>query len=194
MPKCRYCKAKFDASNSTERFCSYQHAIAYLATPEGAEKHKKARAKLDRANIKARKEKLKTRGDWTKLLQRSFNEFIRLRDRNQACISCGVTNEQLAEKWKGGKWDGGHYRSVGSAPHLRFTETNCHKQCKKCNKYESGNHVEYRKGLIKRIGLDAVEAIEADQGPLKLTVEQIKERLKQYRAEVRKLKSEAIND
>ena len=190
MPKCRYCKKKFESFSSLDRFCSVEHAIAYLATPEGVEKHKKVKAKMSRERRTAQKEALKTRSQWIKDLQRAFNEFIRLRDSEQPCISCDVTNEELAEKWKGGKWDAGHYRSVGSAPHLRFTESNCHKQCKKCNNYESGNHVEYRKRLIERIGMEALEKLEAEQEPLKIRIDEIKERLKHYRAEVRRLKRE----
>lgn len=193
MPKCRYCKEKFEAKSSLAKFCSYQHAMAFLATPEGVEKHKKVQAKIKREKLQARKEALKTRGDWLKDLQRVFNEFIRLRDAEQPCISCGITSAQLAEKWRGGKWDAGHYRSVGSAPHMRFNEQNCHKQCKKCNNWDSGNHVEYRKGLIERIGLEAVEKIESEQAIVKLTIEDIKAMLKHYRAEVRTLKREAKN-
>ena len=190
MPKCRYCKSAFQSASSLDKFCGYKCAMAFLATPEGAEKHKKVKAKMQRERITAKKEALKTKGEWTRDLQRVFNEFIRLRDSEQPCISCGVSNGQLAEKWRGGKWDAGHYRSVGSAPHMRFDEANCHKQCKKCNNYDSGNHVEYRKGLIQRIGLEAVERIESEQKPLKLSIQDIKELLKHYRAEVRRLKRE----
>lgn len=188
MPKCRYCKKKFEASSSLAKFCSYEHAMAYLATPEGVEKHKKVKAKVKREKIKARKEALKTRGEWVRDLQRVFNEFIRLRDHDQPCISCGITSAQLAEKWRGGKWDAGHYRSVGSAPELRFNELNCHKQCKKCNNQLSGNVVEYRKRLIDRIGLDQLEKLEGPHPPLKLSIEDIRAMLKDYRAKNRELK------
>lgn len=191
MPKCRYCKQSFKAQNSLQKFCSYQHAVAYLDSPEGVEKHRKVKAKMQRERITAKKEALKTKGEWTRDLQRVFNEFIRLRDSDQDCISCEASNASLVEKWRGGKWDAGHYRSVGSAPHLRFTEANCHKQCKRCNNQLSGNSVDYRKGLINRIGLEAVEELEADQTPLKLTISDIKTLLKHYRAETRRLKREA---
>ena len=79
MPRCRYCKTRFDAKNSLTRFCTYKCAMAYLVTPEGVERHKKVAAKLKREKINAKKEALKTKGDWTKELQKVFNEFIRLR-------------------------------------------------------------------------------------------------------------------
>lgn len=188
MPKCRYCKQKFEGFNSLDRFCSVEHAMAYLATPEGVEKHKKVKAKIQRERTKARKEALKTRGDWIKDLQAVFNEFIRLRDRDQPCISCDTTSEELSEKWKGGKWDAGHYRSRGSAPELRFHEDNVHKQCKRCNNQLSGNIVEYRKRLINRIGAERLEALEGPHSPLKLSISDIKAMLKDYRARNRDLK------
>jgi hypothetical protein len=45
---------------------------------------------------------------------------------------------------------------------LAFNMHNCHSQCVHCNRHLSGNVVEYRKGLIDRIGLDKVEALEND--------------------------------
>ena len=66
----------------------------------------------------------------------------------------------------GGNWDCGHYRSVGSAPHLRFHLWGAHKQCVKCNRYLSGNVTEYRTRLIQKIGQEKVEAFEKIQnGP-----------------------------
>ena len=191
MPRCRFCKSTFEAKNSLNRLCSPKCAYAWLMTEEGQKQHRKVKAKIQREKINAKKEALKTKGDWTKELQKVFNEFIRLRDRDEECISCDASNATLAEKWKGGKWDAGHYRSTGSAPHLRFNEANAAKQCKKCNNQLSGNIVEYRKKLIKRIGVEAVEALEANQEPLRLTVEDIKAMLKEYRAKVRQLKREA---
>lgn len=190
MPRCRYCKQKFESKNSLDRFCSPEHAFAYLATPEGVEKHKKVKAKIQREKRNARKQAIKTRSDWIKDLQTVFNEFIRLRDHDQPCISCDASNETLKEKWRGGKWDAGHYCSIGSAPELRFTEDNVHKQCKKCNRQLSGNSVEYRKRLKERIGEERLEKLEGPHPPLKPSIDEIKAMLKDYRARVRKLKTQ----
>jgi hypothetical protein len=70
---------------------------------------------------------------------------------------------------------------------MRFVEDNCHGQCKHCNNYLAGNHVEYRKGLIERIGVRAVELIESDQTTRKYTREGLEELARHYRAEARKL-------
>ncbi len=103
-------------------------------------------------------------------------EYIRERDKAQPCICCG---KELARDAVGGGYDCGHYRSVGSAPHLRFNEDNAHGQRKVCNRYGGGRAVDYRIGLIKRIGLARVESLEADNEPKKWDIEQLKE-IKQY--------------
>jgi len=84
--------------------------------------------------------------------------------------------------WTANSVDAGHYRSVGAAPHLRFDERNCHAQTKFDNQYKSGNVVDYRIGLIKRIGLEAVEALEADNEVRKWTRDQLIEIRATYKA------------
>jgi hypothetical protein len=126
---------------------------------------------------KERKERLKTRPEWLKDLQDVFNTFIRERDKDKPCISCGTFT---------GKMNAGHYKSVGGSPELRFNELNVHKQCEYCNTHLSANLIEYRIGLVKRIGVDIVEFLERkDHAPLKLTVEEIKEQIKVYRDKIK---------
>ena len=154
----------------------------------GKRKAEEKRKKLEKADrleasrrMRERKEKLKSRSDWLKDLQRVFNEFIRLRDKDLPCISCGRYHE--------GQYHAGHYRSVGACPELRFNEDNVHKQCSACNSHLSGNILEYRLGLIEKIGLERVEFLERqDHPPLKLSVEEIKDLIKVYKAKVKELK------
>jgi hypothetical protein len=73
----------------------------------------------------------------------------------------------------GGRFDAGHYRSTGSASHLRFDEANCHAQRKQCNRYGAGRAVDYRIGLIARIGWERVEELEASNSPRKWTREEL---------------------
>lgn len=88
--------------------------------------------------------------------QKTFNEFIRLRDAHLSCVSCDKPKD-----WHG-QWHCGHYKTVGARPDLRFNEDNCHKQCSVCNNYLSGNLAAYRIELLNRIGIDGVEALEVD--------------------------------
>lgn len=75
--------------------------------------------------------------------------------------------------WTGNAVDAGHYRSTGAASHLRFHEDNCHAQSKHDNQHLAGNAVDYRIGLIKRIGLVRVQALEADNTPHKWTRDEL---------------------
>ena len=78
-----------------------------------------------------------------------FNKFIRERDKHLGCISCGGAVENA-----------GHYYSAGQYPPLRFNEDNVHGQTIACNKWRHGNLIEYRKGLVKRIGEDRVRKLD----------------------------------
>lgn len=181
--KCKECGAYYIKKQSTQQVCSMKCAIAY--SKRKAEEKRKKQEKSDRLEasrrMRDRKEKLKSRSDWLKDLQRVFNEFIRLRDVDLPCISCG--------RYHQGQYHAGHYRSVGACPELRFNEDNVHKQCSACNNHLSGNILEYRLGLIEKIGLERVEFLERqDHPPLKLSVEEIKDLIKAYKAKVKELK------
>ncbi|EMP7455043.1 recombination protein NinG [Pseudomonas aeruginosa] len=169
--------------SSTQKVCSPSCALAIK--DKHAKPARKAIADRERREIKVRKERLKSRADHLREAQQAFNEFIRWRDRiaGHACISSGLPLD-----WSGNQTDAGHYRSTGAAPHLRFNENNCHAQRKLDNRYLSGNAVDYRVGLIARIGLAAVEELEADNSVRKYTVEDLKAIKAHYRAKVRELK------
>ena len=166
---CKVCRAKFELRQPMATVCSPACALS-LAQSKRAKAEKVAQVQERRAD-KAKREKLKTKGDWTREAQTAFNAFIRTRDAGKPCICCGRTG---AGEMHGGEWDAGHYRSRGAAPHLRFDERNVHAQLKQCNRYASGNIVGYRAGLIERIGLEAVEALEADQAPRHYSIEELR--------------------
>lgn len=184
--KCRACRESFQPNNSMQVVCSA--ACGLLMARQARERREAQLAKEERRQTKERKRRLKTRGDYLREAQQAFNEFIRWRDRvaGHPCISSGRPLD-----WAGNAVDAGHYRSVGSAPHLRFDERNCHAQSKQDNRYLSGNAVDYRIGLIARIGLDAVEALERDQEPRRYTIDDLKAIAAHYRAKVRELKRTA---
>lgn len=165
---CRVCSKDYYAWSTMmqlNRFCSPSCAAKW-----SADKQRKKREKALRQDTAKRKEALKTRGDWVKETQQAFNEFIRERDFGKHCISCG----SLPEQRFGGSMDCGHYRSVGSAPHMRFVTFNAFSQCKKCNRELSGNAVEMRKGVALRLGLERLERVEHDNQMRKYSIEQLK--------------------
>ena len=114
---------------------------------------------------KMRLAKLKTKSAWLKEAQAEFNKFIRLRDINNPCISCGRSHD--------GQYHAGHFLSVGACAELRFNEDNCHKQCAPCNNHLSGNAIRYRARLINKIGLHRVEFLEGPHKPQKHTIKDV---------------------
>ncbi len=171
------CRALFAPRSMSHKCCSPICAQAYVE----AEK-----ARKDRSERQAGLAKLKRRADYLKETQAAFNSWVRERDANQPCICCGRVGTSVQGLHTHG-WDSGHYRSVGSAPHLRFHEDNVHRQLVYCNRNRSGNAVDYRIGLIARIGLERVEALEADNVPRKHTVEELLALKAHYRAKLKEL-------
>jgi hypothetical protein len=68
--------------------------------------------------------------DHVKELQVIVNKYVRLRDKDKGCISCGTPLL--------GKYDAGHYYSAGGNPELRFNTDNIHGQCVYCNQHRHG--------------------------------------------------------
>lgn len=184
---CPICSVRFTPLRRIQKVCSAPCAIQHAITKRDKKRAQEERiaAREDRKVIKLRKEAIKTRSQWMREAQQAFNAFIRLRDQlaGHGCISSG-----RALDWSGNAVDAGHYRSVGSAPHLRFHEDNCHAQSKHDNQYKSGNAVDYRIGLIKRIGLARVEALESDNEPKKYTIEELIEIKSTYKQKTKELK------
>lgn len=179
--KCKVCGSQFTKTRPLQKVCSPICALE-LSRKLSARKAAKD-AQQDRKVTKQKLDAMRTKPQLTKLAQVAFNAFIRARDAGKPCISCDTILSSEPNTF-----DAGHYRSVGSAPHMRFVEDNVHGQCKHCNNYLAGNHVAYRQRLVERIGLKAVEHIEADQTVRKYTREGLEEIAKHYRAEARRLK------
>lgn len=171
---CKYCKQRYVPERAGQIICSnIDCAVGW--TEKLSSKRSQMVAKADRKVTRERKEKLKSRSDWLDDLQKVFNAYIRERDYYEPCISCGTTNPDI-------QYCAGHYRTRGSSPHLRFNELNVNKQCnKRCNLELSGNIVNYRIGLIKKIGLEAVERIESDNNPAHYSIDDIKSMIVKYR-------------
>ena len=165
---CKVCGIDFEAWSQAQRLNRFCGPVC--AARWGAYQRDRKRDAANRKALAKRKEALKTRGDFVKAAQIAFNGFIRQRDEGRGCISCGANPVQRY----GGGMDCGHYRSVGAAPHQRFSTFNAASQCKRCNRDLSGNVVEMRKGMIARWGLPIVERVELDDRPRKYTIDDLK--------------------
>ena len=90
---------------------------------------------------------------------RHFNKFIRLRDTDVngfgRCISSGVPLRVPSKNAHAG-----HFYSGGKYSELRFNEDNVHLQGKSENYFNSGNENEYRRNLLKKIGVERVEKLD----------------------------------
>jgi len=146
--KCKSCKTQYQPYSSLSKACSPKCALELVSIAKD-KKHRKEKTvfRLETKKISA----------WRKEAQVAFNAYVRIRDHDKPCISSGKAASLGANEF-----DAGHYKSVGSAPHLRFNLHNCHKQSKHDNCFLSGNVVEYRINLIERIGLEKVEALECN--------------------------------
>lgn len=176
------CGFKFTPARPMQLMCGPQCAQGHAEWLSA--KKRTAAEKQDRKETKAKLEQLKTKPQLEKEVEKSMNHFVRLRDWEKGCVSC---DKHFNPDQIGGSCDAGHYRSKGSAIHLRFDQRNVHGQCKHCNDYLGGNPTGYRVGLIARIGLEEVEALEADQEPRKYLRDELRTLRDIYRAAVRQM-------
>ncbi len=178
--KCAICRELFEPRSMTHKTCGQPCAELLVAKQNASKLRKERQEGLA---------KLRTKRDYVKLLQVAFNAYIRARDAHLPCICCGRTSEK--QYLTGTNWDCGHYRSTGSAPHLRFHEDNAHRQLTICNRHGAGRAVDYRIGLIARIGLERVEALEADNAPRNYSIDDLIAMRAHYIAKLKQLKKDA---
>lgn len=191
LHKCRVCLVRFEKVRSIQPTCgnfdcqvTYANKVAAKAKARRVQEAKRADAKL----TKERKEANKKRSEWIEEAQRAFNAWVRARDADKPCICCG---KPFQPQKPGGSMDAGHYLSRGSSPHLRFDERNVHGQRKNCNRPGGAKRLEFRAGMIKRIGLEELEALECDQTPGDWTIDDLKNIIATYKAKLKELKDRA---
>ena len=197
--QCRSCKSPFTPFNSLTKVCSTKCALELVGQKNEQILNRaiKSQQKVIRQARRERKEKLKTKSQWIKELQILFNRYNRYLDTDDPCISCGRYDWEIDDCLVGGKWDCGHYLSIGSHPELRFTENNAHKQCKSCNagagKFAKKNNTvtqNYRINLIAKIGKKNVDILEGPHKPLKLDIDQINTLIAVYKLKIKQLQAE----
>ncbi len=142
--KCKICKEVFSSIRPLQMVCSPQCGYEYAKRQK--DKKKKKETKEWKERKKEIKAKLKTKQDYVNELQILVNRYVRNRDKDKNCISC--------KKKLYGKFDAGHFFSVGNYPSVRFDLRNIHGQCVHCNKYLGGNLHEYRENLIELLTED----------------------------------------
>ena len=181
MKTCKHCGSTFNPCRPMQSVCS----------PNCASRLVKATKKAEIKTTRARREAIKTIPQLIREAQFAFNAFIRERDRTQPCICCGRT-EGMGYGLSSHGWDCGHYRSTGSASHLRFNEDNAHRQLVLCNRHGAGRAVDYRIGLIARIGLERVEALETNNCVHRWTADELRAIKAIYRDKLKSLMQERM--
>ncbi len=148
MAKCKQCKRVFTPFNSTIKVCGYNCAIEW-----GKLHPKKTSIKRVSSQIKSEaKEKLETYSQRVNKVKVIFQKWIRERDKDLPCISCGAT--------KASSWHASHFKKAELYSGVIFNELNVWRACSKCNIYLNGNELNYRKNLVKKFGSKIVEQLE----------------------------------
>lgn len=175
--KCKECLIIFTPQRPLQSVCSPKCAIAHNKKLE-AKKEKKEWSE-QKAVLK---EKITSKAEWLNIAQKVFNTYIRIRDKDKPCISCGTIKQDI-------QWHGGHYFSVSAQSNLRFDEDNVHKQCGNyCNKNMHGNLILYSEQLPLRIGVERFEALKARRGQkVHYSIPEIKELIVKYKNKTKEL-------
>jgi hypothetical protein len=143
--KCKYCLERYTPKHSSLEPCpKYECRIKHLEANT---------AKINRANKAKAKDDIKSYAQRLGEAKKVFQKWIRIRDKDKQCISCGSVSSTV--------WDGGHYKKAEIYSGVIFHEHNVNIQCGKCNRYLGGNELNYRVGLIAKIGEQ--EVIELEQ-------------------------------
>ncbi|EMB4671998.1 MULTISPECIES: recombination protein NinG [Proteus] len=190
--RCKICREWFIPKQSFQNWCSPEHGFE-LSEQRRNKDREKALAKLkkekqkkereEKDKLKSRKLAVKPLSYFTKQAQTAFNAFIRERDKDEPCISCGRFHE--------GQYHAGHYRTTGANPELRFDEDNCHKQCAPCNNHLSGNIENYTPRLIEKIGQERFDRLMGSHELPKWKREDYERIRDHYRVKLKELKNDS---
>ena len=172
--RCKSCKEKFEPKTFLQKYCTKEECLRVFVADvkEKTWQKTKAKAKLD----------LMTLSDYLKLTQQVFNKYIRLRDKDELCISC-----QKPPK----KQNAGHYFSSGGHSNVRFNEDNVHLQCEYCNTFLSGNLLNYQIEIEKRIGAEKLIELQAKAHFVKKwSIDELKELMQKYKQKIKQLEND----
>ncbi len=182
--QCKYCKQRVSLSELRITMpyvckdCIFTHFE--VNKDKVLQRAKSDVKRKEKALKEKKKESLMTLSDWLKIAQVHFNRYIRERDKNKPCISCGEFRKTN---------DAGHYFSVGLYPNLRFNEDNCHRQCVFCNRHLHGNESEYSLNLPNRIGKENFEKLVSERNkPKHYTIPEVKFLIETYKQKLKDLK------
>lgn len=185
MPRCKTCKDKFEVKYFNQKYCMEKDPCIKAFTEYARALQKKKEAKEWQKEKKVLRERLETKSDCEKKLQKEINLIARIIDRGYDCISSG---RPLGMDER--TYHGGHFLSVGSNPQVRFHLFNIFGQSIEQNKNKGGNPLGYMEGLEKAFGSDLKDFCISLKGlpPMNLEKHQIKDKISIARGIVKWLK------
>lgn len=158
------------------------------------------RAKSERAENRKKKLELKQskKNYWVEKIESVLHPWIKLRDKDEPCISCGKFADEIKQPPAGHpKFHAGHFRTKGAAKQLRFNPLNIHKQCFWCNCVGThwstrGDSVAsgYEERLLAKIGQEALNDLKFNNEIKRYTIPELKEILNHWENELIKIKGE----
>jgi hypothetical protein len=176
--RCKNCREKFEPIRWNHKYCLKDECVRAFVAEAREKQWKQTKTRM--------KENLKTTSDWLKEAQVVFNKYIRERDKNKPCISCGSK--------LGDKFDAGHFWSSGGHKAVTFNEDNVHGQCVACNQWKHGNLLEYQIGIEKRIGAQRLlELHEKAHVTRKYTPDELKYLIHTYKEKIKILQKNSLN-
>ena len=176
---CPVCGKEFTPLRPMQAVCSPRCAARKVRSDKELAKLKEKKLTV------ARKEAIKSRAKWLAECQAVVNKYVRLKAARagESCYTCGATPQQKF----GGTFDASHFRSVGSAPHLRFWIPQIRICCVVCNRHKGGELLAFRRNLVAEHGADWVQQLEARQETAKFTIDYLKRLKKIMSKKVRRL-------
>ena len=182
MRKCRQCREPIPSKKDcTDPYTNGGFCDIACYGLHKAKKDRESRDKRKRKEHAERKESIKTKAEHARESQAAFNAWIRARDRGLPCISCDKPDDGSHQR------HASHYRSRGACPEIAYEPLNVHTSCAQCNTMKSGNILEYRIRLVKKIGQAAVDWLEGPHEAKRYTIDELKEIKARYRRLLREL-------
>lgn len=158
----------------------------YTTDERGKILYKQKRDSLNKSNWKEQKkvlkENVKTLSDYKNDLQKEINTIVRLIDRGHPCIATGSFE---------GKMNAGHYIGVQANPTTRYHLENIWLQSEHSNMWKSGDTLRYQDGITNLFGKEYLDRLNSFKTipVIKLSVDEIKEKIIICREIVKELKS-----
>ena len=126
------------------------------------------------------KKRTESRSKLVKKLDSIFSQYIRLRDDNKGCVTCGDI-----KPWK--EMQNCHFYTRGRQP-TRWDETNCHSGCYRCNVILKGNYIKYTIYMMDRYGREVVDGLERKSlSGVKISTPELREMIEEYKIKVKEL-------